>query len=173
MSSPDVDADGNRSALGLEGLGPILGGYDEEELFETPSATHWPAIPAADAEAKWDELCEWVGQLQERFSHIDHHVIPRCWWRHNEHVEALLALWDHERASFGPMAPATAPVDWFRALRDISALLRAWTSEFSCSSMHQEEPVSHLSVPTGEEWEGFVRDDVERRLRRESEHRPA
>jgi len=52
-------------------------------------------------------------------------IIPAFWWRHNEHVEALVALRDHHHASFGDTAPATAPVDWFRALRDITVLLRS------------------------------------------------
>ena len=70
--------------------------------------------------------------LQQRFDHLDHHFIPACWWQHNEHVEALVALRDHEQVSFSEIAPATAPLDWFRALRDITTLLRAWTADLAC-----------------------------------------
>jgi hypothetical protein len=112
------------------------------------------------------ELRAWVEQLQERFSHLDHHVVPRCWWRHNEHVEALSALRDHERSSFAATAPATAPVDWFRALRDVTALLRSWTGDLSCGAAHQDSP-TRASPPAVTEWERFVQADVERRKEQE------
>ncbi len=122
-------------------LGEIMfGAYDDHDLGEIPGATHWPEVLGVDAVARWEELRAWVDQLQERFSHLDHHVVPRCWWRHNEHVEALSALRDHERSSFAATAPATAPVDWFRALRDVTALLRSWTGDLSCGAAHQDSP---------------------------------
>jgi hypothetical protein len=140
--------------------------YDPDRLDDIPGATYWPQVPAADAVARWGELRLWVEQLQERFSHLDHHVIPRCWWRHNEHVEALCALRDHELSSFVAAAPATAPTDWLRALRDVSGLLRAWTAELGCGSIHQTARAG-VSAPATEEWETFVHADVERRQARE------
>ena len=140
----------------------MFGAYDEHDLDEIPGATHWPEVLAVETAAQWDELRAWVEQLQERFSHLDHHVIPRCWWRHNEHVEALSALRDHERSSFAATAPATAPVDWFRALRDVTTLLRSWTGDLSCGAAHQDSP-TRASPPAVTEWEQFVQADVERR----------
>jgi hypothetical protein len=61
-------------------------------LDDIPSATHWPSLPAGRAAGEWRSLRAWVAALQARFAHLDHHVIPACWWRHNEHVEALAAL---------------------------------------------------------------------------------
>ena len=140
----------------------MFGAYDDHDLDEIPGATHWPEVLAVEGAAKWEELRAWVEQLQERFSHLDHHVVPRCWWRHNEHVEALSALRDHERSSFAATAPATAPVDWFRALRDVTALLRSWTGDLSCGAAHQD-PLAHSSPPVEIEWEHFVQADIERR----------
>jgi hypothetical protein len=146
----------------------MFGAYDDPDLEEIPAARHWPEVPAVDAAAEWKELRVWVEQLQERFSHLDHHVIPRCWWRHNEHVEALSALRDHEHSSFSATAPATAPVDWFRALRDVTALIRTWTGELSCGATHHD-PLACSGPPAEEEWEHFVKAEIERRRKRETE----
>jgi hypothetical protein len=148
-------------------LGEIMfGAYDDHDLDEIPGAMHWPEVLAIEAAAQWGELRDWVEQLQERFSHLDHHVVPRCWWRHNEHVEALSALRDHERSSFAATAPATAPVDWFRALRDVTTLLRSWTGDLSCGAAHQDAQ-THASSPVVTGWEWFVQADVERRKEQE------
>lgn len=136
------------------------------EILNIPTPTHWPQIPASDAQAEWNELRTWVEQLCERFAHLDHHVIPRCWWRHNEHVEALCALRDHERSSFSHTSPAIGPVDWFRALRDIGAMLRSWTGELGCGSTHHASPAMVLT-PDVAEWERFVEHDGEARQSRE------
>ena len=161
------------------------GHLDTERLFEAmglptkempsiddiPSATHWPSLPAGTAAKEWEQLRAWVEQLQQRFPHLDRHVIPACWWRHNEHVEALAALRDHERVSFLTSAPATAPVDWMRALRDIAALMRSWTAENPCGATHQHPP-PQLRAHDRDGWDDYVAADVEyREQRRSSEHR--
>ena len=147
-------------------LARVLGDtYDAGELADIDAPTHWPAIPAADAAGEWDDLAVWVEALRGRFAHLDHHVIPRCWWHHNEHVEALAALRDHERSSFSGTAPATAPVDWFRALRDVAALLKAWTAEVGCGASHQDPAVPLRSVDS-QGWERHVALDVARRQQR-------
>jgi len=115
-------------------------GAAEPAEEEIPAATHWPSIPVADLADEWNDLRVWVVELKSRFESVDHHVAPNCWWRHNEHVEALAALRDHERASFSNMAPATAPVDWFRAFRDITTLLRGWTGLSGCGGTQTSLP---------------------------------
>jgi hypothetical protein len=135
----------------------VLGVPLSRDLTDIPVPTHWPRVPAADIEAEWNGLRAWVEWLCTRFAHLDHHIIPRCWWRHNEHVEALAALRDHERSSFCDSAPASAPLDWFRALRDIAALLRAWTAETGCGATHQPPPAT-LRVHS-DDWDRFVADD--------------
>lgn len=136
--------------------------FDSAEFGDVPAPTHWPSLPSADAAAEWEELRAWVEDLQGRFGHLDHHVIPRCWWRHNDHVEALAALRDHEQSSFASTAPATAPVDWFRALRDITAMLKAWTADLGCGATHTEAPAPLRAVDS-REWDRFVAADVARR----------
>jgi hypothetical protein len=138
----------------------------DDDFPDIPTPTYWPALPASDAADEWGDLRAWVENLCSRFAHLDHHVIPRCWWRHNEHVEALAALRDHERSSYSDTAPATAPLDWFRALRDVAALLRAWTADLGCATSHQTPTATLRAVDDGE-WERFVEVDVERRQQRE------
>ena len=103
-------------------------------------------------------------ELRRRFEFLDHHVIPYCWWRHNGHVEALAALRDHERVSFTELAPATAPLDWLRALRDTAAVLRSWTADLACGSVHQE-PTPHSPPFDQDEWHGHVDADLAARHR--------
>jgi len=151
----------------LDELAQVLGdAYDAGELADVPAPTYWPAVPAVDAAAEWDDLAAWVEALCARFAHLDHHVIPRCWWRHNEHVEALAALRDHERSSFSTTAPVTAPVDWFRALRDVAALLKAWTGELGCAASHTNPPAPLRPVERAE-WDRHVAGDVNRRRQAE------
>jgi hypothetical protein len=150
----------------LDDLREIIGAPLDDEFPDIPTPTHWPRVPAADAAAEWEELRDWVERLCQRFAHLDHHIIPRCWWRHNEHVEALCALRDHERSSFSDSAPATAPAEWFRALRDIGAMLKAWTAELGCGTSHQTAPAV-LRALDSREWERLVAEDVAARQERE------
>ena len=143
--------------LGLHGTGI-------PNLDDIPSATHWPSIPTQKAKAEWQALREWVELLQQRFPHLDHHAIPSCWWRHNEHVEALAALRDHERVSYLPTAPATAPVEWMRALRDIEFLLRSWTAEYPCGATHQDPPDTFRRGQF-DGWDDHVAADVKQRAK--------
>ena len=152
--------------IALDPFQPVFDFAEGEELDDVPGATHWPELTADDAEEAWEELRDWVEQLQQRFAHLDHHVIPRCWWQHNEHVEALSALRDHELASFDQTAPATAPAEWCRALRDVEALLRSWTGEVSCGANHNLASVQPTQ-PAAEDWRAFVAEDIARRRQHE------
>ena len=140
-------------------LRQLFGPTDDELIDEIPGATNWPAIDPADTAAAWEDLRSWVDELRRRF---DHHVIPACWWRHNEHVEALVALRDHHHASYSDTASATAPLDWFRALRDITALLQTWTAEHACDATHHNPP-TRLQPDDPDAWHAFVAADAERR----------
>lgn len=123
---------------------------------------YWPDVLAANANATWTELRRWVDELLERFPHLDHHVIPTCWWRHNGHVEALAALRDHQRTCYDDSSPPSAAMEWHRAFRDIEARLREWTSTLACGATH--DPRGRPSRATDEkEWSQFVEADSERR----------
>jgi hypothetical protein len=153
----------------LNKLAALFGADGPPDLDEVEGPLHWPDITATDASVEWRELREWVEGLLERFPHLDHHVIPLCWWRHNGHVEALSALRDHERICYADSSPATAAVDWHRAFRDIESRLREWTGTLPCGSSHDTRirPVR----PVGEvDWATFVADDVERRRRAAMRH---
>jgi hypothetical protein len=126
---------------------------------DIPAATHWPSLDREKAAREWEELRSWVEHLRRRFESLDHHVIPYCWWRHNGHVEALTALRDHERVSFAALAPATAPLDWLRALRDTAALLRSWTADLPCGTLHQP-PITQPLPFDREEWSRHVEADL-------------
>jgi hypothetical protein len=132
------------------------------DLDDVSGPTHWPSVPAGDVADEWAALRGWVEQLQARFSHLDHHVIPLCWWRHNGHVEALVALRDYEQASYTDTALPTAGVEWHRAFRDIESRLREWTSTLSCGSIHDPR---NRPAPAADsaEWDQFVAADTQGR----------
>lgn len=163
MTSPAGPSPGDTGVPGLDDVAALaaLYGPGADNLAELAGPTHWPELCADDAADVWAELCSWVGQLQARFSHLDHHVLPRCWYRHNGHVEALIALRDHEQLSFGSSAPASAALDWLRALRDVEALLRAWTAQLACGAVHEERQVGRLADP--EDMAAVAGADVARR----------
>lgn|GEM_PF-720624 len=129
---------------------------------EMPIGVYWPGIPPEDSPGRWRELREWVEGLQQRFEFIDHHVVPDCWWRHNQHVEALSALRNHEQASFSEMAPPTAAVDWFRALRDMAAMLKQWNGEGGCGREHENHMHRVMTVDENA-WQRHVQADTDRR----------
>ena len=134
------------------------------DLDEVTGPTFWPDLSPAEAREEWAALRSWVEQLIERFGHLDHHVIPRCWFRHNGHVEALAALRDQERVNYADTAPATAGVEWHRAFQTIEARLRDWTGQLGCGATH--EPRIRPPRPLDpDEWEQFVDDDASRRDR--------
>lgn len=147
MTTPTPDGPGRDAAPEELAALAALYGPGSGDLAELAGPTHWPELSGEEAADTWAELAAWVSHLQDRFAHLDHHVVPRCWYRHNEHVEALTALRDHEQVSFGPSAPATAPLDWFRALRDIEVLLRSWTGQLACGATHQERSTNHRADP--------------------------
>lgn len=110
-----------------------------------------------------------AAKLVVRFPHLDHHIIPRCWFRHNGHVEALVALRDHERVDFDDDVPGTAAVDWHRAFRDIEARLREWTGQLACGATHEPRaPQPRLLDP--DDWDRFVMEDVRRREHQAIKH---
>jgi hypothetical protein len=53
-------------------------------------------------------------------------------------------------------------VDWFRAFRDITALLRAWTGLSGCAGTHTSPPTPHLP-DDDEDFVEHVKADVEAR----------
>jgi hypothetical protein len=131
-------------------------------LDDIAAPMYWPDLSRGEADQEWDALRSWVEQLVERFAHLDHHVIPRCWFRHNGHVEALVALRDQERVNYSDSAPGSAAVEWHRALRDIEARLREWTSQLACGAAHEVRAHQVRSLKS-DEWDQFVDDDVNRR----------
>jgi hypothetical protein len=132
------------------------------DLDEIDGPMYWPDLPPGVAHEEWAALRTWVEQLVVRFGHLDHHVIPRCWFRHNGHVEALVALRDQERVNYSDTAPGSAAVDWHRAFRDIEARLREWTGQLACGATHEVRTHQVRSVDS-EAWRQFVNDDVTRR----------
>jgi hypothetical protein len=88
---------------------------------------------------------------------------PGLWWRHDEYVEALQALRDHERVSFGASAPGTGAVEWHRAFRDIEGRLREWTRELRCGREHLPQQTA-IPEPEPDDWRSFVVADAHRRV---------
>ena len=156
---PDDEDDGADGRVALARLYAADGPADME-VFRGP--LHWPSEPAADVADDMADLRGWVEELVERFAHLDHTVIPVCWWRHNSHVEALQALKDHERVSYADSANATAAVEWHRAFLMIESRLREWTAWSGCASGHKD-PIRQRRDIDEAEWEKQVAEVSARR----------
>lgn len=143
-------------------LGAMFAGKGVAGPGQVAGPVLWKAMTAEGAETEWSELRAWVEELVQRFEHVDHHVIPLCWWRHNGHVEALVALRDHERLSYSNASAPSAAVDWHRAFRDVEARLREWTATLPCGSRHDPRARPARKVDE-DEWAAFVAEDAARR----------
>ena len=161
-AEPDDEDDGADGRVALARLYAADGPADME-VFRGP--LHWPSEPAVDVADDMAALRGWVEELVERFAHLDHTVIPVCWWRHNSHVEALQALKDHERVSYADSANATAAVEWHRAFLIIESRLREWTAWSGCAAGHKD-PIRQRRGMDEAEWENHV---AEVSARREAE----
>ena len=169
--SPGTDSDVTRvgplqrsSALAnLSEAGELL----DIDAIAPPS--HWASLSADEAAREWPALRSWVEKLMARFSHLDHHVIPRCWFLHNGHVEAMVALRDQERVNYGETAPGTAGVDWHRAFKEVEARLREWTGQLACGAVHEVRTHQIRSLDC-DEWDHFVKSDMtERKTKAEND----
>ena len=157
--------DGRKSQAGGERLSALAKLFDADGEFDLDEITgpiHWPNLSADEAAREWTALRSWVERLIMRFPHLDHHVIPRCWFLHNGHVEALVALRDQERVNYGETAPGTAGVDWHRAFKDIEARLREWTGQLACGAAH-EVRTRQIRPLGADEWDCFVKSDITER----------
>lgn len=164
MTGPVQDTEGEvrDQAEAVALLAAMFAGSGGANLDQIAGPLHWPAVTSDDAPRQWSELRDWVAGLMGRFEHLDHHVIPLCWWRHNGHVEALAALRDQERMSYSDTSPPSAAVEWHRAFRDIEARLREWTATLPCGSCHDPRTRPTPTVEEGE-WAAFVAEDAARR----------
>ncbi|WP_298347579.1 hypothetical protein [Ferrimicrobium sp.] len=153
IDSPDASLTHDAYRQLLEELGD-----EEDPALSAP--TFWPAIRVGDRRSEWNSLRAWVEELVHRYPHLDHHVIPRCWYLHNGHVEALVALRDHERISFAQSSPATSPVQWQWAFAQIESRLREWTAHAGCLSTHRSTPAPPRAIDD-DAWEHFLARDEE------------
>jgi hypothetical protein len=145
-------------------------GADFDE-FEGP--IYWPTREAERAEWDWPALAQWVNRLRARFPNMTARI-PDCWYRHNDLVEALLALRDHERLSYASTAPASAAVEWHRAFRDMEGRWDTWIRRFTCVVPGRGHESLSLDSTTPDGFAEFVTDDLHHRIARErSQGEPA
>ena len=160
---------GSPVALALTELSARLsaegGDFDE---FDGP--VYWPTRDADRAEWDWPSLAHWVGRLRARFPNMTARI-PDCWYLHNDLVEALLALRDHERVSYATTAPGSAAVEWHRAFRDMEARWDSWIRRFGCAVPGRGHEPLDLDSPPPDGFAEFVAADLDRR--RTDEETPA
>lgn len=125
------------------------------------SPAHWPTLTADEAAHEWHDLHTWVGQYTKRYPAA--RGVALCWWWHNDMVELLAALRDHERACFGTGAPATAAMEWQLARVQVEIQLAGLSKRMTCNLGGRAHP--SLEGPGLSEWDAFVEQDVARRRR--------
>lgn len=162
----------DRDAQATTGESPVVAALTEltsrlsaegDDFDELEGPIYWPTREAQQAEFDWPALAAWVRGLRERFPHMTARI-PDCWYRHNDLVEALLALRDHERVSYSGTAPASAAVEWHRAFRDMEARWDSWIKRFTCMVPGRaHEPLDLNSLDHDQVFAAFVKDDLSRR----------
>lgn len=123
-----TDADRKGRVAGSTAPAPMGGG-----------PVHVPSLSDTEYDALLTDLRIWVDTLLWRFA-LDVRTIPPCWDQHNAMVETLAALRDAERGCFVGKAPATAGLDWIRAVRDSAVYLRDQTALTQCSTHEHRDP---------------------------------
>lgn len=160
---PDPATNSSPVVAALTELSARLSADDGDDFDEFDGPIYWPTRDTDQAEFDWPSLAEWVNRLRARFPHMTARI-PDCWYRHNDLVEALLALRDHERVSYASTAPASAAVEWHRAFRDMEARWDNWIKRFTCTVPGKGHPSLDLDTPQpDEEFAAFVKADLARR----------
>jgi hypothetical protein len=134
---------------------------EADRLSATPRPIAWISLTPDEAAEEWDSLREWVTNIRDRFPNMTR--LPDCWYRHNELVEALSALRDHERACFAPNSHASGPVEWHRAFREMEARMETWVKRFTCNVPGRGHDVPGSADGEAASWNEFVEADVARR----------
>jgi len=98
-----------------------------------------PSLSAPEYDALLTDLRIWVDGLTARFA-LDARTVPPCWERHNAMVETLAALRDAERGYFVDRPPATAGMEWIRAVRESTVYLRDHVAITQCSAHEHRDP---------------------------------
>ena len=86
---------------------------DELAAHPTVTAVCWPALDAAQAEATWQDLAEWITDVLGPFYRITRGQLPDCWAHHPDAVTELVWLhtcyrdaYDHQKGR------PTAAAEW-------------------------------------------------------------
>ncbi len=156
---------GRREISEVERVAALAKLFDADgtvDLGEVSGTMYWPDLLPSETQREWDLLRAWVEHLMARFTHLDHHVIPRCWFRHNGHVEALAALRDQEMANYSETAPGTSAVEFTGLFATSKPVCREWTGQLACGATH-EATTHRIPQLDTVEWGQFVNDDVSRR----------
>lgn len=92
-----------------------------------PSAINWNLLDAAEAEAEWRDLDNWVHWLKSTFG-LPPAIVPPYWHRHDELIWELSALHTHFLACFEETASPSAPIAWMRDFADARHRLSDWVA---------------------------------------------
>jgi hypothetical protein len=162
-----------RKAAQLVALAHELRDEGLADAADLPHPIFWPALAGEEAKQEWDTLRRWVDQLRARYPNLTR--LPDCWWRHNDLVEVLAALRDFEGACFSATAPATAAVEWQRALRDMEVRMEIWIKRFACSVPGRGHDLpAHVDDAAPDGWAEFVQREIDgRRSERTASRRGA
>jgi len=161
VSEQRVDVEDSREPVARRGadravehLRPVRAKADDA----VNAPLHWPSLGPFAAQGEWPELAKWVDALRHRYRGLDSYVVPACWYEHESLVVALQALKDHERVAYDQSSPASSAMDWHRAFRDISGLLRQFTADLRCGHGPEYGDIELFGM--------FIANDIAQRRRR-------
>ncbi|WP_454083630.1 hypothetical protein [Georgenia sp. Marseille-Q6866] len=120
-----------------------LGGSDVRDGPVEP--VDWSTLTAAEAEAQWRALDEFVTWLRTTYG-LPPTVVPPLWHRHPELVEEFSALHTHRLACYEVGSSGSGPLAWHADFADARERLREWVAT-SGTRLDRDRPTRATSWP--------------------------
>jgi hypothetical protein len=129
-----------------------------------PRPIDWWTLSGRERQDTWGQLSEFVEALVRRYS-LQLVILP-CWWRHNEAVEELTALWEVRKICFGENADPRGGTSWLDGFNKSVDRLRGFFG--SCREGHLNQDIGVWMTPGGRaEFRKAVIQDAEEHPRRD------
>ncbi|WUI00397.1 hypothetical protein OHR68_00780 [Spirillospora sp. NBC_00431] len=126
---------------------------EKKEKKEEP--INWMRLAGDERRQVWMDLARFVEDLVLRYK-MQLELMP-CWWKHNDVVEELTALWQIHRATFRPGSAPNANLQWLNTL--YGSRKRMTAVFMSCREGHIDSALDGwLSGADRQEFEQAVQD---------------
>lgn len=137
------------------GAAPAEQKKEKEEEKKKEQPINWLELSYEERLELWEELTNFLETLIFRYN-MQLEILP-CWWKHNDAVEWVTALWTKYKAHFREGSPRSAAWEWQNQLDH--ARERIGAKFLSCREGHIDTTISKwMSDEARSEFEQAVKD---------------